>query len=319
MALGQTQLGVRQQAIVGGEATDSDAVSATALIGNCDATLVRTDLLLTAAHCVAPSTPKQAWFGASLERAFLGVSIERCAAHPDYPWKPGCDIAYCRLADKVTEIVPASLGSSCDADPAQQQGAWLVLRGHGYVTAAQQEARIEREVAVRIQALEAEGRELVVGDRTHGACKGDSGGSGFGVAEDGSLVLVGVISHRGPSLDGNVAENCASTTIVTRIAPHLAWLWTETGLFSSISCAAVPQDRTKSSLPVFVPDEDGPFAAAETAQRPQPEPPTTQTSPAVACAVSHAPPRLALSEAWPWVLLLTGPALRARGKSVRHQ
>jgi hypothetical protein len=315
VALGQAQLQVRQQAIVGGDVSE-DAASATALIGDCDATLVGADLLLTAAHCVE-KTPTEAWFGPSREQAYLSVSIEACTAHPEYPSKPGTDIAYCTLADRVTEIDPVDLPSSCDEDPAQQQGAWLVLRGHGYVTVARQEARIEREVAVLIQTLQADGRELVVGDRSHGACHGDSGGSGLSVAEDGSLTLIGVISHRGPTNDPYAAENCASTTIVTRVAPHLAWLQAETGAVLRASCSAAPQAATNSTLPVFMPDADDPFAAAETTPRPPPAPPTTQTSPAVGCAVSHAPPRSALFEAWPWVALLTLAQRRARRRPSR--
>lgn len=229
VALAEPQLGVIEQAIVGGRETRAEAPSPTALIGSCDATLIAPDLLLTAAHCLEDEVPESARFGASEEQATLMVSIAACAKHPDYPSREGSDIAYCWLFDQVDEVEPAQLDSGCAPEATPREGDTLLLRGHGYLTAAQQEARVEREVEVLVGAVQADGRELLVGDREHGGCKGDSGGSAFGLRSDGGLVLTGVISRRGPSADGSVPENCASTTVVTRVAPHLAWLAQATG------------------------------------------------------------------------------------------
>jgi hypothetical protein len=188
------------------------------MIGTCSATLVQPNLIVTAAHCL-DAGPSEAWFGAQR------VAITYCEAHPDYERVLGADIAFCTLASSGPP--PARL-SSCE-DPRA-----VTLVGYGYTDAQERGTRAERAVRVRVRDVRAEGRELVVGDDDHGACHGDSGGSAF----DERAALVGVISRRGPALDTEYVEDCGSTTIVTALAPHLAWLESASGVTLSASCPA---------------------------------------------------------------------------------
>lgn len=232
----QPDVKVLTAAIVGGHLTGNGAVSATALIDDCDATLVADDLLLTAAHCLGEGAPTQAWFGNSMEQAVITAPIAYCQAHPGYPETAGSDIAFCVLTESVTDIEPMLLEANCALDTKNVEQTDLTLRGHGYVTAARQEERVEREVEVHVDTVQADGRELVVGDREHGACNGDSGGTAYRTLGDGDAELVGVISRRGPAMDGTEGTNCESTTVVTRVAPHLAWIALTTGAVLSTTC-----------------------------------------------------------------------------------
>ncbi len=230
-------LEVIAQAIVGGRAANGDLASATAIIGTCDATLVAPTLLVTAAHCLEDG-PTQAQFGASSDDATLTVPIAQCGAHPDYQPGVTADLAFCVLAQAVDNIQPAQVPADCADTLGVGDALWLV--GHGYSSAAEQDARIARQVEVRIDADH--DLEFVVGDDTHGACNGDSGGSVY--SADG-VQLVAVISRRGPADDGGSADNCASRTVVTALAPYLDWLQQASGVALGIACD--PDDAIWSS------------------------------------------------------------------------
>lgn len=305
-ALAQPDVEALAQAIVGGYSTGNGAVSATALIGECDASLVAEDLLLTAAHCLNENVPTQAWFGHSMEAAVITAPIAYCQAHPGYPTTDGTDIAFCVLSESVTELAPMLLEGNCAMDPSRVEQSSLVLRGHGFVTEARAEERVEREVEVRVDTEQAEGRELVVGDHEHGACNGDSGGSAYRTLGDGDVELVGVISRRGPALDGTDSTNCESTTVVTRVAPHLAWIASSTGAVLSTTC-----DHGEHSYASVV----EPFAAATLA----PDGPVTPVnSGTTSCAL--APPAARSSRlSYAWTLLGLGMLQRlARARRYRN-
>lgn len=218
------------QNIVGGEELDDETAAPTAMLGSCSATLLTPSLLVTAAHCLKDA-PVEAHFGRALEP----VSVERCQAHPEYGVTPGHDIAYCWLASSLP-YAPAHVISHCEAERLQE-GTETLLVGYGYSDRMQRGARAPRMVSVRVSELRAEGRELVVGSAERGACHGDSGGSAFSVRDHDGLGLLGVISRRGPSLQGSLAPNCGGTTIVTAVAPHLEWLQRASGSVLQASCS----------------------------------------------------------------------------------
>lgn len=221
-ALGATaraQVGHVEQAIVGGQLLEQATLSPTALLGACDGTLVSPHVLLTAAHCVG-TPPKHATFGASEQDARVVVEVERCVAHPEFARSVGHDLAFCTVRGDTSAIVPATLIEHADE---LELGANIMLIGHGYTTGDRSDrTRVARWVNVAIESFDS--GELIVGDPEHGACHGDSGGSAFVGAADGGVRLAGVVSRRGPRADGTAGETCSSTTRVTPIQPHLAWL-----------------------------------------------------------------------------------------------
>jgi hypothetical protein len=217
----QAQLGHIAQAIVGGEVLDEAVLSPTAMLGLCDGTLVSPNVLLTAAHCVG-APPAYATFGASEQEARVVVEVERCVAHPEFERSSGHDLAFCIVRGDTSAIRPATLIGHTDE---LSVGEDVVLVGHGYTTGdGSDRTRLARWVTVRVDAIDPDGGELVVGDTAHGACHGDSGGSAFVPAADGHAQLAGVVSRRGPGSDAVPGATCASTTLLTALQPHLAWL-----------------------------------------------------------------------------------------------
>ena len=211
--------------IVGGLETELCQGAATVSIGGCDATLVHPRLILTAAHCISDEVRSVSFGALATEPAFT-VELARCEVHPGYRKQQGTDIAFCLLETPVD--TPYTLPvATCETAMELTSNTWLRLIGHGRREASDGGDGRARYVDVQVQATRAEGREILVGDADRGACHGDSGGSAYVALPDGSLRFAGVISRRGPlSETTHAASDCAATTVVTAVRPHLAWLET---------------------------------------------------------------------------------------------
>jgi len=219
---------VVSQPIVGGYAVQSCQGADTVSIGNCGATLIHSQVLVTAAHCLN-GEPQVASFGDSLTNSQLAVPIARCVAHPDYRLVSGMDIGVCLLAQPV-DIPYVPVIAACEAQAAIVPGGEVTLIGYGDLGALESGDGTKHFVDVPIQDRRAEGRELLVGDSARGACYGDSGASAYVRLADGSSRFVGVISRRGDAYADELDAACATSTILSLAQPHSAWIASVAGM-----------------------------------------------------------------------------------------
>lgn len=232
------ELGSIEQAIVGGQmANPMDYPSVVALEdtpGNwfCTGTLVTSEWVLTAAHCVAdgPTTGLHARFGDPDVNDAAGgtvVAISEVHPHPDFDWKAwDNDIALVRLATPVTTHAPTPIHRDVvlAATPVIDVGYGVadnndngggLLRSVDKVTAdcaGANDPTVSGDVLVCMDA--SDGR---------GSCFGDSGGPTF-MRANGSLVVAGVTS-------GGTGDACgAGWDLYTSISAELPFLDTTMAL-----------------------------------------------------------------------------------------
>lgn len=219
-------------ALVGGARTDDEAARHVVMIVStrgaiCTGTALAPDLVLTAAHCVAPRAGyKVAGYGASYLRAPRTVAV-----HPGFDARAyarahaTADVALMKLdAPLPAAVVPAALA---DADAQVAPGDTLIVAGIGVTAPGGEDglgiARAARLVAtgrpgsLQIRLVDPQTRNARPG---LGACTGDSGGPVFRAA-NGSLSVIGVVSwSTGPQ---NVS-GCGGLTGVTPLARYRAWI-----------------------------------------------------------------------------------------------
>ncbi|MBZ0139197.1 MAG: trypsin-like serine protease [Pseudorhodoplanes sp.] len=221
-------------ALVGGAAPAPDyARMVVMLVGSrgnsCTGVLVARDLVLTAAHCVAPGAEyKLVTFDA--ERRPLLRDTVRVERHPQFSQqtfdnhRATADLALVKLAAPVADAAPVALfGGKLAVAP----GDAFVVAGYGL--ARQHDGRSGG--TLRAAPLVATGRPgnlqirlfdpATRNERTgRGACTGDSGAPVF-VQDNGRAGVIGVVSwSTGP---GN-AEGCGGLTGVTPLSLYRPWL-----------------------------------------------------------------------------------------------
>lgn len=225
LALLLALMGAPAQAMVGGTPADGDVAARTAMVvstrgATCTATVVAQDLLLTAAHCVAPQ--------ADYAVAILGegqprlIPASRVAVHPRFDGdqfrtrRPTPDLALVKLAEPLpARFRPAPLTTASGLPP---KGDLFTLAGFGVTTdGAANTAGTLR--TVQLPSIGTTGGIMVRLSPTTGsagACTGDSGGPAF----QGGAVA-GVI---GWATGAGGARGCGGVTGVTLVSIHRDWI-----------------------------------------------------------------------------------------------
>ncbi|WP_024277869.1 trypsin-like serine protease [Xanthobacter sp. 126] len=213
------------QAIVGGGPATADVAAQTVLIvstrgASCTGTVLARDLVLTAAHCVAPK--------ADYAVAIIGdgepklVPAARIAVHPRFDAtqfqtrRPTPDLALVKLAAPLPARFRTARLSTASELP--EKGASFVLAGYGFIAdRAEKSAGTLR--AVEVSSIGTTGGIIVrlsLPQGLAGACTGDSGGPAF---REGALAgVIGWVTAPGG------ADGCGGVTGVILVSPHRDWI-----------------------------------------------------------------------------------------------
>ena len=224
---GPETIGPAPAGIYGGEISASCAwpsvVSLTSSQGACTGTLIHPELVVYAAHCgdsfvsVEFGDTRSAVFGRS-------VWTQDCRIHhvvDNGNLGSGQDIAFCRLAEPVTDvaIVPPLMG--CETSVIYP-GAEVVAVGFG--EAEDGTFDVKREVTINVNQV---GVEVSAGGLGQGTCQGDSGGPLFiklktELNGDDTWRVFGVTSFGPPGCEGGANFGL--------MYDNMAWLESESGL-----------------------------------------------------------------------------------------
>ncbi len=198
------------QAIIGGTPTTGDPAvmmlvsypADKSTFDACTASLVAPTVLLTAAHCVDPTTHPGYTFGvftgpdaSDLTTAALLapnlVPVQETALHPDYDKKPPFygDIGVVILKDALA-VAPLPLQQK----PLDASIEGVEARIVGYGQLVYKELNLKKHEATTVVAALDDVDTLTVGDLSHKSCVGDSGGPAL-VQMDGVETIVGVDSY----------------------------------------------------------------------------------------------------------------------------
>jgi secreted trypsin-like serine protease len=211
---------------------------------SCTGTAIARDLVLTAAHCVAPGADyKLVEFDAARQPVLKDVA--QIARHPQFSLaslnghRATADVALLKLAAPLpARLAPAALAhGTATAKPGDRfivAGFGVTRRGDGRSGGTLRSAALEatgRPGSLQLRLFDPATRNMRAG---LGACTGDSGAPVF-QANGGALALIGVVSW---STAANNAAGCGGLTGVTPLTRYRAWI-VETG--RRLGAAGVPE------------------------------------------------------------------------------
>lgn len=195
--------------------------------GLCTGTLLRDDLVLTAAHCFEqnPSTSAiEVLVGNDLADPDAVLPVEAWAAHPCAAQgcaQDGFDIAYVKLAEPAptpSTGYPQPIFWQPEFDQLTAVGETVRVVGFGQDLSG--ESGIKRSVDVEIREFRSYGYEFEAGGAGRDSCEGDSGGPALALAADGTLRIVGVLSR---------GFTCGQGGIYVVPLPSLCWAQESSG------------------------------------------------------------------------------------------
>ncbi|WP_438274891.1 S1 family peptidase [Nitrobacter sp.] len=215
----------------GGGAPSPAAASAVVTIvgshGNsCTGTLIARDVVLTAAHCIAPGTTTKIVDYKSQPPRLL--DIRRTAVHPQFDMqsllahRATADVALLQLASPLA-AQPAALGGALMPVTV---GMRLTVVGMGVAVAGDgRSGGVARAASLAVTGRPGTLQIRLVDPSTNntraglGACTGDSGAPAFLDSSGG--VVIGIVSW---STGPNNASGCGGLTGVTPLALYRDWI-----------------------------------------------------------------------------------------------
>jgi secreted trypsin-like serine protease len=221
-------------AMVGGGSAPSPVVAnaVVTIVGSrgssCTGTLIARDIILTAAHCIAPgATTKLVDYKSQPPRL---LDIRRTATHPQFNMqsllahRATADVALLQLASPLAAS-PATLGGALLPVTAGQR---LTVVGMGVAVAGDgRSGGVARAASLVVTGRPGTLQIRLVDPSTDnaraglGACTGDSGAPAF-LDSSGGSVIIGVVSW---STGPNNTSGCGGLTGVTPLALYRDWIF----------------------------------------------------------------------------------------------
>jgi secreted trypsin-like serine protease len=186
----------------------------------CSGTVIRQDVVLTAAHCLDGITIAEVLEGSNVAAPVRRYPALRTAMHPSYnPFTTANDIGVVQLG---APFLGPLMNIGLPRAGLGQVAVGSSLRVVGFGFDQNNVSGRRREATVTLNTVQP--RVAFVSNTTAGACPGDSGGpliANIG----GRNRAVGVVSGVVPPLNP-VANPCVGDGIYTRVDAYLAWLST---------------------------------------------------------------------------------------------
>lgn len=222
-------------AMVGGGGAPSPAVAnaVVTIVGSrgssCTGTLIARDIILTAAHCIAPGvTTKMVDYKSQPPRL---LDIKRVAVHPQFnpqsvfAHRATADVGLLQLAAPLA-VQPLRIGGALMPINVGQR---LTVVGMGVATVGDgRSGGVARAASLAVTGQPGTLQIRLVDPSTNnaraglGACTGDSGAPAI-LDSSGGAVIVGVVSW---STGPNNASGCGGLTGVTPLALYRDWILT---------------------------------------------------------------------------------------------
>ena len=193
----------------------------------CTGTLIRSDIALTAAHCIQPGGPKPVLiFGPDLHSPdAVHRQADAVAVNPKWATNQGRGMDQGDIAlVKFDGGLPAGYKkvSTVGTDAAIKPGEKVTLAGYGINNAKTRTgAGILRKTQVAITNNRPGQSEMIL-DQTkgHGACHGDSGGPAY-VSQGRKVTLAGVTNRGYPN---NSPDDCKHQVVYTKVPAYKKWI-----------------------------------------------------------------------------------------------
>jgi len=193
----------------------------------CTGSLIRKDMVVTAAHCIQPGGPKPVVIFGDDMRSPVAIRRESQSIAVNPKWQTNAgrgmdqgDIALIKMrgdAPKGYSRVP-SIASESDIDSVKS----VTIAGYGVSNALTHEgAGRLRRADVGMADVRKGASEMIL-DQRHGrgACHGDSGGPAF-VKKGGRIALAGVTNRSYPN---SAPDDCAHQSVYTKVPAYRNWI-----------------------------------------------------------------------------------------------